>query len=410
MNSSIIIKPSVISNGVFDFYNKDAVKELKLKAVLLAIGTTSEVTMDLYQVMLTYLDKDCKTISVEYDVDIIMAQKEYIMQGYVDIMADIYTSNIDPKKRAVVLLPTKNHQFLYPRNEDPMEHICIQMFRYHRGKKVYQKLADGGVEEVRQVFHYPFSITRNNNLFYSSAANLYGRKGWKTMKTIGLTTEYQLVTRLCYKINQSNQYDYQASTQNPNIQMIQVHIENQFGWTPLHYACYFGCQESVAQLVMNNDIDINAKDITNETPLHKIGNFDMGFGDFYSRVNDLPSVVNHLIKLPLICIHEKNNMGETVLDKLNQFMILLENHHVKEYNDLEHEYHNDKQMMDHNIADGFEHKKHECQEIVNLLEEHQRKQLKQRNCTLSYLRNNMDNWGKKLKTRGDKRKNEFFDP
>jgi hypothetical protein len=66
---------------------------------------------------------------------------------------------------------------------------------------------------------------------------------------------------------------FQYAARDGNIEAIKQHLDagadvnaKDDGWTPLHIAALNGRKE-VAELLIANDADVNAKDVANETPL-----------------------------------------------------------------------------------------------------------------------------------------------
>jgi hypothetical protein len=394
VNNDIIIRPTTIDNdNIYDFLNQSTVKELKQAALSKLKQPTDDamknIDYDSYQVIITFIDKESKTIIIEYDNDIFVAQKEYILNGcFVKVMADIYTTNINPRKKSI-LLPTKNHNSLYASTIH--DSWCVETHPKHRGRKPYRKHLFGNVDKVRQLFcNIPFSLTAKIDLFQNSS-NLEGQKAFKTLKTIGMTQEYQLVKRIGFNIGQPDTNTFQN-------QHIQVNIMNQNGWTALHYACYFGCKESVMSLLQNPDMNVNAKDEIGETLLHKLGNLDL---PLYVKFQ---TVMEVLLENPNIRFHETNIHGETVIDKLSQVKDTLESLSFKLHNMDDHEYDNiglPYTNEDHLTA--VVAKRTDCQQMINLVE---KKLMNERNHALSFLR--LMNWGNTVKECVRKRTNEVL--
>jgi hypothetical protein len=199
----------------------------------------------------------------------------------------------------------------------------------------------------------------------------------KSLKNLGLTQEYQFMNRTFFNIGERNDYEGRNSYH------IQVNIENLGGGTPLHRACYFGCDEYVKTLLLNKNINVNAKDSLHETPLHKLCHVDFGKSSHYC----FDVITNDLIRNPFLRISEQNSKGETVIDKLQNA--------IEEIQNCNFGWREDCVLM-------IEAKR-ECQNVIDILKV---KLVENRKNQFLFLKNNLSEWGKTGKDRGVKRKIE----
>ena len=103
---------------------------------------------------------------------------------------------------------------------------------------------------------------------------------------------------------------------------INVNIKTNFGWTPLHIACYYKI-DVVKLLLKQPNIDVNIQDEDGQTPLHIVCK--------YNRIE----VVKLLLKHPNIDVNYKNENEETPLyiscnfNHRNIVKLLLKNPKIK---------------------------------------------------------------------------------
>lgn len=88
-----------------------------------------------------------------------------------------------------------------------------------------------------------------------------------------------------------------------------INIRGKYGCTPLHYVCFFQCDTIVEILLQHPDVDVNAIDDSNETPLHKtLTSSYISDSSIYVRI------IQKLLEHSFILIDQKNNDDKTPLD------------------------------------------------------------------------------------------------
>lgn len=104
--------------------------------------------------------------------------------------------------------------------------------------------------------------------------------------------------------------------------------------TALHYACKYHSNGSVNILLNHPDVDLNATDHFNDTPLHMA----VRFGSSNSALHDAPemqlSVIKNLLFHPFIIINQKNNDKESPFDSIIAYLNKLLNRY-REHDDSE---------------------------------------------------------------------------
>jgi hypothetical protein len=351
----ITIHPSILPGTT------SAMDELKEFAISVAKESTNNLKMldnenDL-QVIFTFNDKNSKTNLIEGDQCIMLALKHFVTIGSFIVSADVYTTKKQPGKKTI-FLPIKDR---FSHRPDPgQSYTQVHYSPNYGGRKLYSlDSISGESDTVNQLFTIP--VTAYNELQHTKMSTV--------LKKFGLLQEYQFVTKVYLNIGERNEHDRRL----PN--HIQVNIRNLHGGTPLHRACYFGCHEYVKELLLKKNVDINAKDSLNETPMHKVSHLD--FGDHAPY--DYKDIVSDLIKNPFLKMNAQNSNGETIIDKLENTIVEIQNCNFGYREDIEYT------ILPKQI------RIQEWQEIINTLHGHN---VKNRTSQFLFLRNNLSDWGK----------------
>ncbi|XP_023316639.1 tankyrase-1-like [Trichogramma pretiosum] len=72
-------------------------------------------------------------------------------------------------------------------------------------------------------------------------------------------------------------------------QLIQVNAQNELGWTPLHYALFYGSRKGIVQVLLRRGADSNLANVEGSTPLHIIcNNFhsNIDLAELFFEIND----------------------------------------------------------------------------------------------------------------------------
>lgn len=96
-----------------------------------------------------------------------------------------------------------------------------------------------------------------------------------------------------------------------------INMRDNNGMTPLHYACMYGKDDVVEQLLQYPKINVNAKQKHNKyntTPLHCAVSYHLGIK---TGIN----MVRKLLLHPDIIFHVKNHYNETALDIVNKHIV-----------------------------------------------------------------------------------------
>jgi hypothetical protein len=113
-SKEITIQPSYKSDCYPTVHSAfDELKHVAISIAKEAINDRNDQDVDVsYKVIFTYIDDKSKTVLIQSDSDIFIALKNFIKIGYVKVSADVYTTNIQPKKQKV-FLPVDNHENIY---------------------------------------------------------------------------------------------------------------------------------------------------------------------------------------------------------------------------------------------------------------------------------------------------------